>query len=79
MADTGRFVGILWMVSTFLSEALRVMTILGIIFVIIKLIGKISWSWWWVLSPFWISLILNILWRLLFIKQIIKIHKEDKI
>jgi len=28
--------------------------ILAIIFITLKLIGKITWSWWWVLSPLWI-------------------------
>lgn len=25
--------------------------ILGIIFIVLKLVGVISWSWWWVLCP----------------------------
>ena len=29
-------------------------TTLTIIFVVLKLTGLISWSWWWVLSPLWI-------------------------
>lgn len=29
--------------------------ILTIIFVIAKLAGAISWSWWWVFAPLWIS------------------------
>lgn len=28
--------------------------ILGIAFIILKLLGVIAWSWWWVLAPFWI-------------------------
>ena len=28
--------------------------ILTIVFIILKLIGKIDWSWIWVLSPLWI-------------------------
>lgn len=28
--------------------------LLTIVFIVLKLIGKISWSWWWVLSPLWI-------------------------
>lgn len=27
--------------------------ILGIVFVALKLLGHISWSWWWVTAPFW--------------------------
>jgi hypothetical protein len=30
--------------------------ILAIVFITLKLIGKITWSWWWVLSPLWIPL-----------------------
>ena len=29
--------------------------LLTIVFITLKLLGKISWSWWWVLSPIWIS------------------------
>jgi len=29
--------------------------LLTIVFITLKLIGKIDWSWWWVLSPLWIS------------------------
>lgn len=28
---------------------------LTILFVALKLTGYITWSWWWVLSPLWIS------------------------
>lgn len=28
---------------------------LTLLFIALKLLGKISWSWWWVLSPLWIS------------------------
>ena len=28
--------------------------ILGLIFITLKLTGHITWSWLWVLSPFWI-------------------------
>ena len=27
-------------------------------FIILKLIGVIEWSWWWVLSPIWIPVVL---------------------
>lgn len=30
-------------------------TVLIIIFIVLKLCGLIDWSWWWVLSPVWIS------------------------
>ena len=35
--------------------------VLLIIFIVLKLCGLISWSWFWVLSPLWISVILVII------------------
>jgi hypothetical protein len=43
---------------------------LGIVFIVLKLMGYIDWSWWWVLAPFWaipvilivIILVVGILW-----------------
>jgi hypothetical protein len=29
-------------------------TVLFIVFLILKLTGAITWSWWWVTSPLWI-------------------------
>ena len=29
--------------------------LLTIVFIVLKLTGHIAWSWWWVLSPIWIS------------------------
>ena len=26
-----------------------------IVFIVLKLTGIINWSWWWVLSPLWIT------------------------
>ena len=36
--------------------------LLTIVFIILKLCNIITWSWWWVLSPLWIS---TILWVIL--------------
>ena len=27
--------------------------LLGIVFITLKLMGKIDWSWWWVTAPLW--------------------------
>jgi len=32
--------------------------LLTIVFITLKLLDKIDWSWWWVLSPIWLTLIL---------------------
>lgn len=28
--------------------------VLAVVFIVLKLIGVIDWSWWWVLAPIWI-------------------------
>ena len=35
--------------------------VLTVVFVVLKLIGTIDWSWWWVLSPLWIDFCIVIL------------------
>lgn len=37
------------------NTSINIGTILTIVFVVLKLAGKITWSWWWVLSPVWIG------------------------
>lgn len=31
-------------------------TVLFIVFLVLKLCGTITWSWWWVTAPLWIPL-----------------------
>ena len=40
---------------------LGLLSVLGIVFVVLKLIGVIDWSWIWVLCPFWIEIALFII------------------
>lgn len=35
--------------------------LLGILFVALKLVGVIDWSWWWVTFPFWIGAVLFVI------------------
>ena len=35
--------------------------LLTIVFITLKLLGAITWSWWWILSPIWISALLVVL------------------
>ena len=44
-----------------MKTELSLTTILTIIFVILKLCGVLSWSWWWVLSPLWGSIAIFII------------------
>ena len=37
------------------SKGIGFAGLLTIAFIVLKLCGVIAWSWWWVLSPVWIS------------------------
>jgi len=37
------------------SGGLGVTGVLTIVFIVLKLVGTITWSWLWVLSPLWIG------------------------
>jgi hypothetical protein len=34
--------------------------LLTVLFIGLKLTGNITWSWWWVLSPLWISALIGL-------------------
>jgi hypothetical protein len=36
-------------------------SLLTVAFIVLRLCDVIDWSWWWVLSPAWIALILGLL------------------
>jgi hypothetical protein len=47
--------------------------LLAIVFITLKLLGKIDWSWWWVLSPIWIVFaIILFVFLIIFIIAVIK-------
>ena len=54
-------------------------SLLGVLFIALKLLDKIDWSWWWVLAPFWISalIVISIIVAVL-VAMLIKIKKESK-
>ena len=41
-------------------------TVIQIVFIILKVVGVIEWSWFWVLSPTWISILVAISALLIF-------------
>lgn len=41
--------------------------ILTFIFVTLKLVGEITWSWWWVFAPIWIPIALVLFGLLIFV------------
>lgn len=40
---------------------LTLLDVLTVVFVVLKLIGIITWSWWWVLAPQWIPVLILII------------------
>jgi hypothetical protein len=36
-------------------------SVLALVFIVLKLCGVIKWSWVWVLSPIWITLIIGLI------------------
>lgn len=35
------------------SSGISAVGLLGVVFVTLRLVGVIDWSWWWVTAPFW--------------------------
>lgn len=50
-------------------KGLSLGSILGIVFLILKLCGVIDWAWLWVLSPFWITILIDIIILIIFYKK----------
>ncbi len=58
------------------SSGLGLSSVLTIVFVVLKLVGVIDWSWWWVLSPTWINVILWLI--LIVILAIYEVYEAKK-
>ncbi len=59
-------------------------TALFLIFLVLKLVGVIDWSWWWVTAPLWISVGLCIATILisivvLLIMHAMQVHRVNKL
>lgn len=55
------------------------LTILGVLFIILKLTGYISWSWFWVLSPLLLKLIFKAIFIIITIIIIIVLAVAENI
>lgn len=56
-----------------MKEGLTLSDILLVVFIVLKLLKVINWSWWRVLSPIWISFIIVIV--ILFIEVLIELKR----
>ena len=43
-----------------------ILGLLGVAFVVLKLVGVIDWSWWWVTAPLWIPTVVVIAMLIVF-------------
>lgn len=50
------------------SSGLGILGVLQIIFIVLKVLKLINWSWWVVLIPLWIDIVLAIIIIIIFIK-----------
>lgn len=44
--------------TTILFMTIATFLLTGFVFIILKLSNLITWSWWWVTSPFWVYALL---------------------
>ena len=58
------------------KQGLSLGTILTIIFVVLKLVGVIDWSWVWVLAPVWIGAIISLVLVLITVIAAIIVNKD---
>ena len=65
---------------TVINRGVTPLSLLGIAFIVLKVMGQITWSWWWVLAPFWIPVVIavSIVFFVLLLLAIIA-AKEQKV
>ena len=57
---------------TVVNRGVTPLSLLGVAFIVLKVMGQITWSWWWVLAPFWVPVALAV-FLVLFIVVIVAI------
>ena len=62
--------------SSAAGGGLSILGVVEIVFIILKLLGVINWSWWIVLIPLWIDLGITLLVILFIIVAIIMANKR---
>lgn len=65
-------------VRTTTKSGLGLGSVLGVVFIVLKLVGVIDWPWIWVLAPFWISFILGVVGIVIAAIFIIGVFKKEK-
>lgn len=58
------------------SSGLGLSSVLTIVFIVLKLVGVINWSWWWVLSPTLIGFGIAIVILIIYAICVTYVHKK---
>ena len=61
-----------------INKGVGTLSLLGIAFVVLKLTNCISWSWWWVLAPFWIPIAIVLVFFLFMFMLLNIIDKKEE-
>lgn len=61
------------------SKGVGLLTVIGIVFIILKLCGVIRWNWFWVLCPFWVGVIGVIVSLIIVFIMSVMIKKSNKL
>lgn len=52
-------------------------SLLGLIFIVLRLTGTITWSWWWVLAPFWVPLLVCLIFTCILLAIVWHYYYKD--
>ena len=73
MAACGSGVEVVAVNSSSNGSGIVFLELLALVFITLKLVGVIQWSWWWVLSPIWApAVVFAILFGLFWVRTKIK-------
>ena len=62
------------------NRGINIFSVMGLTFIVLKLTGQLSWSWWAILAPFWVPFgMVLIIMVLLTVFWICKDFMEDEI
>ncbi len=64
--------------STTISGGIGFCGLLTIVFIVLKLLGKITWPWVWVLAPIWIELIITVIILIIMVIVVLVLKRRDR-
>lgn len=62
--------------TTTCTSGLTLCQVLFIVFLVLKLTGQITWSWWWVTAPIWIPFSISLVFLMIILGVKLAIEKK---